>query len=209
MTELSVLLDEVQLEIKNNSNFNVSSQSLIIKNLNRSQKKILRDFSYQIPQTRGVYTTTISKGTQTIDLPSDFVMSYNPSYLKIGGQQLTPAEETELKNKGFYNTFTDSRFDIIFDNGYKIKLQDNNNLSGELVFYYHKSLPDISDAQSFTLDDDMDELLVYHTVYLTLRRLRGEEGRAADYYNEYIDLLSGLRYKTKKIIHSPHNLELR
>jgi len=208
MTQLAILLDEVQLEIKSNPNFNISSRDLIIKNLNRSQKKLLRDFGYQVPQTRAVFTTTITSGTKEIALPDDFVISYNPSYLTIGGVKLQPAEETEMLDTKIFNSYTDPRFDIVYDGGYKIILQDNSNLSGDVVFYYHKSLPDISESQEFLLDNDFDELIVYHTVYLTLRRLRGEESRASDYYNEYLDLLNGVRYKTKKIVHSPNNLEL-
>lgn len=199
MTSLITLRDEVNLEIQTNPGFKVSSTTLIDKNINRALKRIVRDFNGELPFQRSVHEFNTVSGQKTYDLPSDFDSLVSPVFVQVGDYMAVPTNETTIEPRyiNLSGSALGHSFYLNYDGGWKINFAPTPSNSQSVKIVYNKIFAELTEQQDSPLPVDFDELLVNYAVYLTMRRLRGAEGKAADYYNEYIDLLPGVKNKVR------------
>ena len=200
MTSLIELRDEVNLEIQTNPGYKTSSPTLIDKNINRAIKRIVRDFYNQLPYQRATYEFTTVAGQKTYDLPEDFDCLATPVFVRVGDRMASPTNETTIEPSfiNFGIGGLDFNFYLNYSDGWKINFAPIPSFTDDVKLVYNKILPDLTEQQDSPLPKDFDELIVNYAVYLTVRRLRGNEGKAADYYNEYLDLLPAVRAKVAR-----------
>ena len=201
MTSLAALRDEVNTEIQTNPGFKISSSSLIDKNINRALSRLSRDLDHSLPFFREVYEFTTVSGQKTYDLPTDFAKLQSPVFVQVGNSMLRPAAEQDIER---YYTQTTSLsgsmyFYITYSDGWKINFSPSPTGGKAVKIIYTKNLPSLTDVVDSPLPTEFDELLIHYAVYLTMRRLRGGEAKAADYYNEYTDLLPAIKHKFRTV----------
>lgn len=195
MTSLITLRDEVNQEIQTNPGFKTSSTTLIDRNINRAVKQIARDFHNNMPFQRSVYEFNTVSGQKSYDLPADFETLSVPVFVQIGDTMAAPTNETSIEPKyiNLNSSALNHAFYLNYDGGWKINFAPTPSTSQSVKIIYNKILPTLTEQQDSPLPPSFDELIVCYAVYLTMRRLRGNEGKAADYYNEYNDLLPGIK----------------
>lgn len=195
MTSLIELRDEVNLEIQTNPGYKISSSTLIDKNINRALKRIQRDFNNQMPFQKSTYTFQTSGDVKAYALPNDFAQLTSPVFVQVGDYMASPTVE-EVVEPQYINLSASglsTSFYTKYDNGWQIVFAPQPTGNKTVKLNYQKTLPTITEQVNSPLPEYFDELIVMYAVYLTMRRIRGGEGKAADYYNEYIDLLPGVR----------------
>lgn len=186
-TTLANLKSELLDELKIDPTQRINSTVLLERNINKAYQKIQRDFGYDLPECRTVYTWTPT--TQESNLPSDFVRVGEPYGVKIGDQTpVYPADYEALLNN--YN-LSDAGQPI----NYWIRYNGTQNVIGfypnpstgsyPATLTYLRELPELTSSQSTVLDAEFDELIITYSVYLTMRRIKGYEQKAAEYKAMY------------------------
>lgn len=177
----------------------LSSTSLLDQNINRALAKIQLDTNYSLPENRSV--TTITADAQEENLPSDFMRIGSPHGVKVGDSNpLTPVDYFSVL--GNYN-LTDSTggvscYYVRVESGqWIIGFYPTPSTSQTVTVPYFKKLTEMTDGtDSCPLGTEFDEALIQYAAYLTIRRKKGFEDRAANYlafYKEAVNDIVGTR----------------
>lgn len=190
-SELLTELDDIRQRL--------SSTSLLTRNINRALAKIQLDTNYSLPENRAV--AIITADAQEKNLPADFMRIGSPHGVKVGDSNpLAPADYFSLL--GNYNLNNNSGGIA----AYYIRVESGQWIIGfyptpqdgkPVTVPYYKALPAMAaDSDNCPLGTEFDEALVQYAAYLTIRRKKDFEERAANYlafYNEAVNDIVGTR----------------
>jgi len=193
LTDLrSQLLDELKID----PNQKINSTLLLNRNINRALRKVEQSVGYALPEnvTSAVISTT--SGTNESNLPSDFKRIANPHGVKVGGSTpLFPVDYVALLG------FTD----VAVNSGQPTQYYIRKSSSSQWVIgfnptpastyavtipYYKKLTEMTDDSDESPLEEEYDEPIVQYAAYLTMRRIKGFEQKAADYRASYREAIA-------------------
>jgi hypothetical protein len=198
---LSIFTDEIKMD----PDRSVNGQSLIVRNLNAAQRKVQAQTLYGLPENQEVLVINLTGAD--ITLPADFLAIAEPNSVKKDASSLlAPLDYNNIL--GTYDLTKSGQA-----SGYYIKESNGSFLfntypldgSGVVTIPYIKSLPEISSIQNLALPDDYVNAVVYYAIYLTLKRIRGYEQKAAEYMAYYKEEVQGIL--ARRLSYSRHALK--
>lgn len=196
-TTLGDLRSEVLDELKIDPNMKVNSPTLLNRNINRAVRKIQQDVTYSMPEN--VKVVVLAVGTQEVNLPERFIKIANPNGVKIGtSTPLYPADYVQLLGA----------FDLTVNTGQPYQYYVRKTSATQYVMgffpsptqnysvtvpYYEKLQEMAVNTDESPLPDIYDEAIVYYAVFATLKRIKGFEAKAKEYYQYYKDELQSVQ----------------
>lgn len=202
-TTLEDLRSQLLSELKIDPNSRINSVSLLNRNINRGLRKVQQETNYSLPDNVTSTTISTTSGTQEENLPSDFMRIASPHGVKLNDNTpLYPVDYVGLL--GQENLSTDSGQPLRYyirktsSSQWVIGFYPGPDSSYTITVPYYKKLTEMSsNSDESPLDEDYDESIVQYAAYLTMRRIKGFESKAADFLDFYKEAIADVTANTQ------------
>lgn len=204
MTTTVELISQVVDELKTDPNLRINSATLITRRLNSAIRNIQARAGYSFTRNQEVLTFS---GAFEYALPANFAVASRPNSVKCGQRILSPELYHDLVARNDINTVGEPNFYYIRYDGTQDVIGVYPRSQQTLIVPVNNKLEPIDNITPSPLPDDFDDAIVYYTIYLLMKRIRGFEEKAREYLEhfniEFRGVLGAELAKSKPLVMRP------
>lgn len=182
MTTKAELISQVTDELKTDPNLRINSSVLITRRLNSALRTIQTKAGYSFTQNQEILTFS---GAFEYPLPANFATISNPNSVKFENRIISPRSYHDLVGLYDINTVGSPNFYYIRNDGTQDVIGVYPRSQGTITVPINKKLDPLDDTTPSGLPDEFDDAIVYYTVYLVLKRIRGFENQSREYLDHF------------------------